>query len=45
MVDVNKIKTDLVKLANSMVKIGYDKLYVNRFLDECLEEVKNEANI
>ena len=45
MVDVNKIKKDLVKLANSMVKIGYEKSYVSKFLNETLEEVKAKANI
>ena len=43
MVDVNKVKNDIVKLNKSMLKMGFDWDFINRFWDETIAEVKNET--
>ena len=43
MVDVNKVKDDLIHLSREMRKIGFSNSYVNKFLTDTIEEVKNET--
>lgn len=45
MVNTLKLKKDLIELVQQMRKMGFTKNYVNRFLNETLEDVKNEVNI
>lgn len=43
MVNVNKIKADIIKLNRHMLKMGFDWSFINRFWNETIEEVKNES--
>lgn len=42
MVDVKKVKKDIVRLNKNMLKMGFDWEFINRFWKETIEEVSNE---